>query len=280
MKHYTGSTSFISADLQRAYTTTPIPSHRSAILAQGVTVNFEKIPHILVAGATGNGKSVLMHGIVLSLMYNTLPSEAQFIFIDPKMVEFNRYRSAHHLFCDPVTDLDGAIPALQEAERIMFERYHELKDQGEEQWTGTHLFVVVDEIAELIFKSEHEAIALLSSIARLGRAAGVHLICATQLPSRSVLSNQVAMNFECRVCLMCENPVDYRTILGTMPSVIPDRIGMCVMRCHGKETVFQAPLVTKQDYLHFVETCTVTGEDQPETPNKKAGFLSLLGCLF
>ena len=174
------------------------------------------------------------------------------MFIDMKRVEFSRYKDSYFNQMVPVArDASEAIKTLAKAEAIMRMRYEEMETLGKERYEGMRIFVVIDELADLVFQDKPRTIKLLSSIARLGRAAGIHLICATQTPRREVLSSQVMSNFPVKIALRCDLPVDYRTILGFMPKNPPELAGEGVMSYAGRRYLFRCPYVTRSDYEYF-----------------------------
>lgn len=279
--YYKGSGKFSNPQFEDCFKHCDLLDVDSVMITKHLHLNFGQAAHVLIAGMTGSGKTCLMHSMILSLLYNTLPSEAQFIFIDPKRVEFTRYRNDPHTH-RIARDVNESIAALADAEAIMRNRYIEMERKGIEQWTGKKIYIVIDELADLIFQDKARTVKHLSALARLGRAAGMHLICATQTPRRDVLSNQVMSNFPAKIILHCDTPIDYRTVLGCMPPAIPEEPGEGFLFFRGKYYHFQAPYVSRSDYEYFLKTCDIR-YDRPEVkiePPKKEplrGFLAFLG---
>lgn len=164
-------------------------------------------PHLLIAGTTGSGKSVLLNGILSSLLFNYSPNDLQLLLIDPKQVEMVKYRGIPHLVKDVITDIDEAEKVLSIACRVMDDRYKELSRQGLKSIVGTQyprIAIVIDELSDLMMKSGGEGSELERSIiriAQLGRAAGIHLIIATQRPTKQVLTGMIRANITCKIAL-------------------------------------------------------------------------------
>ena len=181
-----------------------------------IYIDIATAPHILIAGTTGSGKSVMMHNIIISLIYKNTPASAQFYFIDPKMVELSIYENIPlTVSCDVMPA--AALSTLTAIHRIMMSRYKRMKKAGIRNAAGAgfpHIYIFIDELADLMFTSRRETEKYISSIARLGRAAGIHLIVATQRPTRDVLTGQIKLNIPCRIALAVPAAVDSVTILG------------------------------------------------------------------
>ena len=262
---YEGHTMFRNPALEKS-----LMSHGSnrdrVALSDKLHIDWNRTPHVLIAGSTGYGKSVLLHSIILGICYGNSPKDARFIFIDPKMVEFNRYRTLPHRTLEPATDIYSAFKALEYAEGVMKDRYRKLKATGMNQWQGEILYVVIDEVAQLIFHDKSRAIRLLSSLTSLGRAAGVRVIAATQMPTKAVLSNQVLVNFDARICLHLDDSVAYRTVLGTVPPVIPSEKGEAIYKAGSDLYHLYAPYTSEEDYEFFLENIKINGK--PYNPKK------------
>ena len=201
-------------------------------LVIGKTINgaifaksLEKMPHILVAGTTGSGKSVLIHNFILSLLFTYGPRDLRFIFIDPKRVELTLYKGIPHLYTDPITDPKKALQALVWITSEMERRYEVLEASrsrdinsyndtvtGEEEWMP-HLVVVIDELADLMQSFPREIEANIVRIAQKSRAVGIHLIISTQRPSVNIITGVVKANIPVRVALQVASSIDSRTIL-------------------------------------------------------------------
>ena len=201
-------------------------------LVIGKTINggifaksLEKMPHILVAGTTGSGKSVLIHNFILSLLFTYGPLDLRFIFIDPKRVELTLYKGIPHLFTDPITSPKKALQALSWTVSEMERRYalleeHRARDIGSynritknNKEHMPYLVVVIDELADLIQSFPREIEGYIVRIAQKSRAVGIHLIISTQRPSVNIITGVVKANIPVRIALQVASSIDSRTIL-------------------------------------------------------------------
>ena len=192
--------------------------------------NISKMPHMLIAGTTGSGKSVFMNSLILSLLYKATPDEVRLIMIDPKMVEFGVYNGIPHLYIPVVTDPKKAAGALQWAVVEMLKRYrlfsevqvrdissyNELQRSVEGGETLPNVVVVIDELADLMLCAAKEVEESICRVAQMGRAAGMHLVIATQRPSSDVITGLMKANIPSRVALSVSSSLDSRIILDTM----------------------------------------------------------------
>ncbi len=192
-----------------------------------MVVDLTGMPHMLVAGATGSGKSVGMNSILLSLLYQNSPQDLKLIMIDPKRVELNTYNGIPHLLTPVITDLDKAAIALKWAVAEMNRRYIVLADTGHRNITDFNgdpameekmpkILVVVDELADLMMAAGKEVEASICRIAQMARAVGMHLIVATQRPSVDVITGLIKANIPARVAYAVTSGVDSRTILDSI----------------------------------------------------------------
>lgn len=192
--------------------------------------NISKMPHMLIAGTTGSGKSVFMNSLILSLLYKATPDEVRLIMIDPKMVEFGVYNGIPHLYIPVVTDPKKAAGALQWAVVEMLKRYrlfsevqvrdiasyNDLQRSTEGGETLPNVVVVIDELADLMLCAAKEVEESICRVAQMGRAAGMHLVIATQRPSSDVITGLMKANIPSRVALSVSSSLDSRIILDTM----------------------------------------------------------------
>ena len=156
-------------------------------------------PHLLIAGATGAGKSVLINSLISTAVYDS-PAVCQFILLDPKTTELWPWARLPHSI-SYAYDTGDMIKALRQSVEIMENRLHHMHACGERVWQGSHIYVIIDELADLLTTAKAEAVPLLQRICQLGRAAGIHCIAATQCLLASVLPTQVRVNFSAVVCL-------------------------------------------------------------------------------
>ena len=190
--------------------------------------NIAKLPHMLIAGTTGSGKSVCMNSIIISLLYKASPDDAKLIMVDPKMVELGIYNGIPHLLIPVVTDPKKAAGSLQWAVTEMMRRYKAMSDAGVrdlesynsimESEEGTKLpqiVVIIDELADLMLVAAKEVEESICRIAQMGRAAGIHLIIATQRPSADVITGLMKANIPSRIAFAVASAMESRIILDT-----------------------------------------------------------------
>lgn len=182
------------------------------------------MPHLLIAGATGSGKSVGLNSFLLSLLYNNSPKELKFIMIDPKQVELSTYNGLPHLLTPVITDPEKAATALRWAVAEMNRRYkvcaeaghRNIQDYNSDKKTAekmSKIVVVIDELADLMMTAQKEVEASICRIAQMARAVGIHLIVATQRPSVDVITGLIKANIPTRIAFTVASSVDSRTIL-------------------------------------------------------------------
>ena len=196
------------------------------VVGNPVTADISEMPHALVAGATGSGKSVFVNGIIASLLLRLGPDQLRFLMIDPKMVELVPYEGIPHLVKPVITDMSKAIEALTWAVGEMERRYHVLAQMGQRHLKGynewasrndaktlPYIVIVIDELADLMMVAGDQVEALICRIAQKARAIGIHLILATQRPSVDVVTGLIKANVPTRVAFTVTSQVDSRTIL-------------------------------------------------------------------
>ncbi|MCH9852774.1 MAG: DNA translocase FtsK [Alphaproteobacteria bacterium] len=192
---------------------------------KAMVVDLAKMPHLLIAGTTGSGKSVGVNAMILSLLYRYTPQQCRMMMIDPKMLELSAYNDIPHLLTPVVTDPKRAIIALKWAVREMERRYQLMSecnarniinynnklDEGD---ALPYIAIIVDEMADLMLVAGKEIEVLLQRLAQMARAAGIHLITATQRPSVDVITGVIKANFPTRISYQVTSKFDSRTILG------------------------------------------------------------------
>lgn len=243
----------------------------TAALAEDVLIDFAKVPHVLVAGSTGSGKSVMLHNILASLLLRNTPSSAQFLIIDPKMVEFEYfYHDIPVLYCPIVTEPSDAINALERASVEMMNRYDINRQRGHRFWEGRQLYIIIDEIADLISAGGKRLEKIIEKIARLGRGAGVHLIVATQHPTADVLSRQITTNLDARICLHVKDSSASRLVLGHSGGEYLRGMGDAILQVNGADTRFQGAYISDEDLEVFSRSWVVETKPDPEPIRVKA----------
>lgn len=215
---------------------TPEFDEQSSILSAGlgkdiagkcVYCDIAKMPHLLVAGTTGSGKSVCMNSIITSILYRAKPDEVKFLMIDPKQVEFSKYAGIPHLLVPVVTDPRKAAGALGWAVSEMLQRYQRLSQVGVRDIEGYNKYVkkhedmdfmpkiciFIDEFADLMMAAPKEVEDSVCRLAQMARAVGMHLVIATQRPSVDVITGLIKANISSRIALTVSSQIDSRTIL-------------------------------------------------------------------
>ena len=191
---------------------------------QPVLADLGKMPHLLVAGQTGSGKSVCLHAIILSLLYRLAPDQLRLILIDPKMVEFGFYEGLPHLLTPVVNDVSDAVNALRWSVQEMRDRYRKLKSGRARDIVSYNrkapvdermpfIVIIIDEMSDLMAQEGFEIEACITSLTQLARAVGIHLILATQRPSVKIITGNIKGNIPARIALNVASYNDSRTIL-------------------------------------------------------------------
>ncbi|MBB4293394.1 S-DNA-T family DNA segregation ATPase FtsK/SpoIIIE [Rhizobium leguminosarum] len=289
-----------------------------------VIAELAKMPHLLVAGTTGSGKSVAINTMILSLLYRMTPEQCRLIMVDPKMLELSVYDGIPHLLTPVVTDPKKAVMALKWAVREMEERYRKMsrlgvrnidgyndrvaqaRDKGEtihvmvqvgfDRSTGVpieenqaldltpmpYIVVIVDEMADLMMVAGKEIEGAIQRLAQMARAAGIHLIMATQRPSVDVITGTIKANFPTRISFQVTSKIDSRTILGEQGAeqllgqgdMLHMQGGGRISRVHGpfvsdlevEKVVAHLKTQGRPEYLD-----TVTADEEEETEEEEAG---------
>jgi S-DNA-T family DNA segregation ATPase FtsK/SpoIIIE len=292
-----------------------------------VIAELAKMPHLLVAGTTGSGKSVAINTMILSLLYRLRPEECRLIMVDPKMLELSVYDGIPHLLTPVVTDPKKAVTALKWAVREMEDRYRKMarlgvrnidgynqraaaaREKGEpvlmtvqtgfEQGTGEPLFeeqeidlapmpyivVIVDEMADLMMVAGKEIEGAIQRLAQMARAAGIHLIMATQRPSVDVITGTIKANFPTRISFQVTSKIDSRTILGEQGAEqLLGQGDMLHMAGGGRIVRVHGPFVSDEEVEHvvahlkmqgrpeYLETVTADEEEEEAEPDQGPVF--------
>jgi S-DNA-T family DNA segregation ATPase FtsK/SpoIIIE len=197
------------------------------VAGQPFSADLAKMPHVLIAGATGSGKSVCVNGIICSLLMRATPSEVKLILMDPKRVELAQYKGVPHLYTEVIVEADKAVNALKWTVGTMEARYHEFAQRGVRNIAAfnealrageprmPYIVIVIDELADLMMVSAYEVEATITRIAQLARATGIHLVVATQRPSVQVITGLIKANIPSRIAFAMTSGIDSRTILDT-----------------------------------------------------------------
>lgn len=196
------------------------------IAGNGVIGELEAMPHLLVAGQTGSGKSVMINTLLTSLLYRNSPADMKMILVDPKQVELTPYNGIPHLLTPVITEPEKCISALKWAVNEMERRYTLLAGQGKRNIQGfnasnkedhmPYIVIVIDELADLMMLAARDVEALIVRIAQKARAVGIHLVLATQRPSVDVITGLIKANIPARIAFTVASQIDSRTIIDQM----------------------------------------------------------------
>ena len=193
------------------------------ISGKPVVDDLASMPHLLIAGTTGSGKSVCINTIILSLLYRHTPEKCKFILIDPKMLELSTYEGIPHLLCPVITEAKKAASVLGWVVKEMESRYRLMTKEGVRNIDGynakhklpmPYIVVVVDEMSDLMLVAGKEIENYIQKLSQMARAAGIHIIMATQRPSVDVITGTIKANFPTRISFQVTSKIDSRTILG------------------------------------------------------------------
>ena len=216
-------TEIISSDsFNKKDTKLPIALGKS-ISGIPITVDLTSMPHLLVAGTTGSGKSVCINSIIMSLLYKHGPDSCKFVLIDPKMLELSSYEGIPNLLTSVITDAKKATSALSWTVREMESRYRLMSSEGVRNIDGynekhklkmPYIVVVVDEMSDLMLVSGKEIEGYVQKLSAMARAAGIHIIMATQRPSVDVITGTIKANFPTRISFQVSSKIDSKTVLG------------------------------------------------------------------
>ncbi len=211
-----------SPDFKKREIKLPIALGKS-ISGNPIVGDLSSMPHLLIAGTTGSGKSVCINTIILSLLYRHSPENCKFILIDPKMLELSTYEGVPHLLCPVITEAKKAASVLGWVVKEMENRYKLMTKEGVRNIDGynskhklpmPYIVVVVDEMSDLMLVAGKEIENYIQKLSQMARAAGIHIIMATQRPSVDVITGTIKANFPTRISFQVTSKIDSRTILG------------------------------------------------------------------
>ena len=249
-----------------------VNNDKSLPIALGVGIDGDKIcedltefPHLMVAGSTGSGKSVALNGIIFSLLFKKTPAELQLVLIDPKAVEFSPYKEIPHLLTDVVTEMEESVDVLQKLCEVMDERYELLEtnavrniDEYHELVGNTesmpYIVIIIDELADLMMTQGKQVEDLVGRLSQKARAAGMHLVLATQRPTSDVIKGLIKTNVPARLAFRVANNVDSRVIIQEKGAETLMGLGDCLFQTPRKSglTRIQSPLVTGEEVRNIV----------------------------
>ena len=227
------------------------------ISGEPVVRDLTSMPHLLIAGTTGSGKSVCINTIILSLLYRHHPDRCKFILIDPKMLELSTYEGVPHLLCPVITEAKKAASVLGWVVKEMESRYRLMTKEGVRNIDGYNLkhklpmpyiVVVVDEMSDLMLVAGKEIENYIQKLSQMARAAGIHIIMATQRPSVDVITGTIKANFPTRISFQVTSKIDSRTILGEQGAEqLLGKGDMLYMSSANKVVRIHAPYVSENE---------------------------------
>ncbi len=226
-----------------------------SISGEPITSDLSSMPHLLIAGTTGSGKSVCINTIILSLIYKHTPDICKFILIDPKMLELSTYEGIPHLLCPVITEAKKAASVLGWVVKEMESRYRLMTKVGVRNIDGynekhkvkmPYIVVIVDEMSDLMLVAGKEIENYIQKLSQMARAAGIHIIMATQRPSVDVITGTIKANFPTRISFQVTSKIDSRTILGEQGAEqLLGRGDMLYMSSANRITRIHAPYVSE-----------------------------------
>ncbi len=227
------------------------------ISGEPIVRDLTSMPHLLIAGTTGSGKSVCINTIILSLLYRHHPDKCKFILIDPKMLELSTYEGVPHLLCPVITEAKKATSVLGWVVKEMESRYRLMTKEGVRNIDGYNLkhklpmpyiVVVVDEMSDLMLVAGKEIENYIQKLSQMARAAGIHIIMATQRPSVDVITGTIKANFPTRISFQVTSKIDSRTILGEQGAEqLLGKGDMLYMSSANKVVRIHAPYVSENE---------------------------------
>lgn len=240
-----------------------------------VNMNIDDLPHLLVAGSTGSGKSVFIHSLILSLIMRNYPDQLRLILIDPKKVEFTKYEKIPHLFCRIVDDILQATTILNElvaemerryrllrnCQCVNIKEYRKLRDTNKELVNLPDIVCIIDEFADLISQAPDEIEESVQRLAQKARACGIYLVIATQRPSVKVITGDIKANIPARVALSVSSQVDSRTILDEIGAETLVGKGDLLARIPGRKSLIrcQSPYISNEEISRVTTYLTKIG---------------------
>jgi len=263
------------------------------VAGRQVVADLEKMPHLLIGGATGSGKSVCLNGIILSLLYQRSPRELKFILVDPKRVEMTSYNDLPHLLTSVVTEPKKTVNALKWAVKEMDRRFQILSEAGKRNIASfnaacnpeerlPYIVIVIDELADLMAVAANEVEAAIVRLAQMARATGIHLIVATQRPSVDVITGLIKANITSRIAFNVASQIDSRTIIDTAGAdkLLGNGDMLFISSTEGKPKRIQGALVSDSEIEGVVKFLSKQEEPEfnPEITEKQ-GRLSFGGVV-
>lgn len=214
-------------------------------------MNMAEQAHLLIAGATGSGKSVVVNGIIYTLLAHS-PAKVEFILIDPKRVELVQYKPLPHVL-QYASEPAQMVQALQYALTVTDRRYKEMSKAGERKYNGADLYIIIDELADLMTTNKRAVMPLIQRLCQIGRAARVHVIAATQCPLATVIPTPIKVNFDSRVALRTRSAQDSRNIIGVTGCECLPRYGQGYYMTPEGLTLYNILMYPEADYKQMID---------------------------
>jgi len=258
-----------SPDFKKKDIKLPIALGKS-ISGDPIVGDLSSMPHLLIAGTTGSGKSVCINTIILSLLFRHTPEKCKFILIDPKMLELSTYEGVPHLLCPVITEAKKATSVLGWVVKEMESRYRLMTKEGVRNIDGyntkhklpmPYIVVVVDEMSDLMLVAGKEIENYIQKLSQMARAAGIHIIMATQRPSVDVITGTIKANFPTRISFQVTSKIDSRTILGEQGAEqLLGKGDMLYMSSANKIVRIHAPFVSDDEIKKINNSLTSQAE--------------------
>jgi len=213
-----------------------------------------KQPHLLIAGTTGSGKSVLINSLIYTALYKS-PNRCRFVLIDPKRVELVDYKSLPHTISYS-SEIPDILKALQYSIELMEKRYKKMQRQRIKKSNAANIYIIIDEYADLIIQAKKEIERYIIRLSQLGRAANIHLILATQRPTRDVVTGAIKVNLDSRVALRCSTAQDSRNILDAKGAETLPRYGYGYYKTPAELKLISIPMIDPRELAERVKWWT------------------------
>lgn len=239
-----------------------------------------KQSHLLIAGASGSGKSVLVNGLIVTALYDS-PFDSvggkQFILIDPKRTELSPYKKLPHTLYY-ASEPNDRIEALHYALGITEQRYRQMEANGQRTYVGSDVYVIIEELADLMTTQKREVQPLIQRLGQIARAAKVHLVVVTQCPLREILSTPIKVNFDGIVALRTRCAQDSRNIIGVNGAEKLPRYGQCLYITPDKvhEERYIVPFITEEEQEKMRQWWLRQIQPKMNTVRERTGFFSRL----
>ena len=245
-------------------------------IGKGLFLHLANQTHLLIAGASGSGKSVLLNGIISTLLYRfplDVAGGAQFVLIDPKRVELYPYRNLPHTLCYACEPTD-MVEALKYAMRVCETRYEDMQLRGLRKYDGADIYVVIEELADLMTTNKRAVQPLIQRLCQIGRASRIHVVCLTQCPLARILTTEIKVNFDGIVALRTRSAQDSRNIIGVNGAERLPQYGECLYYCPEFMAVhhYKVPYIDEDEQKRLIQWW----EAQKETEKEEDGFFTRL----